>query len=592
MAAGSIARLSPVNPPATLTQLLVHRRLLTHELAQMSEELSRRQGGHVIDTILKHHLVSDEEEFARVLAEVNDWPLLAPEALAQEPVVHEAIEALGVERASRTPFVLTGTPAEPTLVLANPYRTDILDAVGRRFRGVHVEKAVAPRRAILGCLIKAFPTTPQHLAKAIEDLEREGLEKNAVGRYMAELIGRAVTLGASDIHVEPGELTHIRFRVAGLLQAEPRALPATYHESLANVIEVLAGLRAGGRYAVKEGRLAWQLPSGEAVELRITMTPALVGQDLITPQIVMRLLHRHQSARPLAQLGYPAPQRRLIEALAHQPHGLVLLASQVNTGKTTTLYAILSMLQSPHRKIVTIEDPVETLVGPLVQQHQVNDEAGFTYARAIRAFLRVDPDVMLVGEIRDPETAVQIVQAALQGKLTFSTLHAESAVHAIPRLLSLGVDPIYLASALKGVVAQRLLRTLCRTCRVETEFGALTHEHPLWRHRYQGVFDGSHRVFLPKPGGCEGCGGAGYRGLTVVAEVLVIDPQIQEYIEQRRGVQATLEHARKEGFRTMQETARDLVARGVTDFGEAERVLHTLGDSGWTIPYAREESLR
>ena len=573
------APLDTGRPPVTVTQLLVDRGLLSPDLARMAEELARRQGGHLIDTILKQHMVQ-EDDLARLLAEVNEWELITPGALIESPVLHAPLDQLGRTLAYQTPFVLIGSPAAPTLVLANPYRTDVLDEVGRRLRGVTLRKAVAPRRAILGSLIQAFPTTPQHLARAIEDLERGGLGQNAVGRYMGELIGRAVTLGASDIHVEPGELTTIRFRVAGLLYPEDRTLPAAYHDSLANVIHVLAGLPSGGRYAVKEGRLAWELPSGDPVELRITMTPTLVSHESVKPQVVMRVLHRHQSALPLGQLGYPEDQRRLIEGLAGSPHGLVLFAGQVNTGKTTTLYAILSGLQSPHRKIVTVEDPVECLLGPLVQQHQVNDEAGFTYAAAIRAFLRVDPDAMLVGEIRDPETAIQIVQASLQGRLTFSTLHAESAVHAIPRLLALGVEPLYLASALKGVIAQRLLRTLCPRCRLEGEFSDLHRDHPLWVHRYSGHFQPAEPVCVPAPGGCQGCGGTGYRGLTVVAEVLVIDREIQEDLERRRGTLAVLAHAQRGGFRTMREGALDLVRRGVTDFGEAERVLHPLIDDG------------
>lgn len=582
--------LHAVKPPSALIQLLSEHGLLSLELAQLAEELARRQGTHLIDTILRQHMV-EEDDLARVLADANGWELLTPEALGEARVLVEPLRKLGLSLAHQTPFVLIGPAESPALVLANPYRTDILDEVGRHFRGARLTRAVAPRRAILGQLIQAFPTTPQQLAQAIEELERGGLERNAVGRYMAELIGRAVTLGASDIHVEPGELTTIRYRVAGILHPEARTFPADYHGSLANVVQVLAGLQTGGRYAVREGRLPWQLPSGDPVELRITMTPTLTAHEAVSPQIVMRVLHRHRSAMRLEQLGYPEHQRSLIASLAHSPHGLLLMAGQVNTGKTTTLYAILSMLASPHLKIVTIEDPVETLLGPLVQQHQINDEAGFTYAAAIRAFLRVDPDAMLVGEIRDPETAVQIVQAALQGRLTFSTLHAESAAHAIPRLLSLGVEPIYLASALKGVIAQRLLRTLCPECRLEVEFAELRREHPLWVQRYQSQFDPSQPVWLPRPGGCERCGGTGYRSLVVAAEVLVIDPEIQELIEQRRGIQAILQHARTEGFRSMQESALDLVTRGVTDFGEAERVLHTLVGYGWSFSYQREGTL-
>jgi general secretion pathway protein E/type IV pilus assembly protein PilB len=535
---------------------------------RLAETLARRRGMSLVAALRQLRIVTDEA-LARTLAGLYRWPCLGAETVRPDAVDRGELERLGVDWALRHQVVVLRTPR--AAVVADPTQTAVTDRVAHLIGPIPL-LAVAPRRTLVGCLMQAFPSTPGHLARAVEALEREGLQPGAIAAWMSHVIGRAVVLRASDIHLEPEiELTHVRYRVDGVLRLEEIPLPGTWHPNLINVIQVLAGLKHGGLYTIKEGRLLWDLPGGDTIEIRVVLAPILNGAGDVQMQAVLRLLDRYRSALSLDELGYPPEQQAAIEDLTRASDGLVLFVGPVNSGKSTSLYAILAGLVSPERKVVTIEDPIETLLGPLVQQHQVNHEAGLTYAAATRAFLREDVDVMLVGEIRDRDTAREIVQAAMTGRLAFSTMHAGGAAQAIPRLLTLGVEAPYLASTLRGVVAQRLLRRLCPACREPVPFRDLAARGPALARHYGRVLPPETPLWIAP--GCPACAGTGGFDRVVVAEVLPISAAIAGAIEQQRSIEAIRALAAERGFQPIGAHAMALVRQGIVGLLDADRVL-------------------
>jgi type II secretory ATPase GspE/PulE/Tfp pilus assembly ATPase PilB-like protein len=558
----------PTAPAVELADALCAHAGVPPARLRLAETLARRRGVSLVAALRQLRIVTDEA-LARTLAALYRWPCLGAETVRPEAVDRGELERLGVDWALRHQVVVLRTPR--MAVVADPTQTAVTDRVAQLVGALPL-LAVAPRRILVGCLMQAFPSTPAHLARAVEALEREGLQPGAIAAWVSHVIGRAVVLRASDIHLEPEiELTHVRYRVDGVLRLEEIPLPGTWHPNLINVIQVLAGLKHGGLYAIKEGRLIWDLPGGDTIEIRVVLAPILNGAGDVQMQAVLRLLDRHRSALSLDELGYPPRQQAAIEDLTRSSDGLVLFVGPVNSGKSTSLYAILAGVASPERKVVTIEDPIETLLGPLVQQHQVNHEAGLTYAAATRAFLREDVDVMLVGEIRDRETAREIVQAAMTGRLAFSTMHAGGAVQAIPRLLTLGVEAPYLASTLRGVVAQRLLRRLCPVCREPVLFRDLAARVPSLARHYGGVLPSETPLWAAP--GCPACAGTGGFDRVVVAEILPMSPAIAGAIEQQRSVEAIRALAGERGFQPIGAQAMALVRDGVVGLLDADRVL-------------------
>lgn len=565
----SVSREAPAGA-VRLSDYLRDHAGISAERLRLAETAERQQGISLVEAVRTLRLLPDEV-LAEALAALYGWPCLGADAVRPETLYREGIESLGVDWALRHQVAVLGQPPALTVVVADPTQPALTDRAAR-LNGGPLRLAVASRRTLLGCLLQAFPTTSAHLSRDIDTLERDGLQQGAIPAIMGHLISRAVVLHASDIHIEPGiAATQIRYRVDGFLRLEEIPLPGDWHNNLVNIIQTLAGLKSGGLHEVKEGRLLWTLPGADTLELRVVVAPILTASGETQAQVILRLLPRDQSARPLSQLGYPPEQQAYLEELATLPHGLVLFAGPVNSGKSTTLYALLSGLASPDRKIVTIEDPVEVLLGPLIQQHQVNQEAGLTYAKATRTFLREDIDVMLVGEIRDRDTAWEIIQGAMTGRLGFSTMHAGGALAAISRLFALGIEPPYLGATLRAVIGQRLLRRLCPACRVPTTLEALTADAPALARHYGTCLPPESPLWTAP--GCSACGGSGGGGRTVVAEILRITPELAELISHHAPPSDLQAAAAGRGFCSIGTAAWALIRQGVVGLADAERAL-------------------
>ncbi len=384
----------------------------------------------------------------------------------------------------------------------------------------------------LGRLIQDIPE--------IEDL-LEARDDAPIVRMLNALLSQAVREGASDIHVEPFErYSVVRYRIDGTLRDIVRPRRAL-HAALVSRIKIMASLDIAEKRLPQDGRIMLRL-GGRPVDVRVSTLPTGHGE-----RVVLRLLDKERGRLEPEKLGMAQDTLAVLDRLVKQPHGIVLVTGPTGSGKTTTLYAMLSRLDAATTNITTVEDPIEyDLEG--IGQTQVNPRIDMTFARALRAILRQDPDVIMIGEIRDLETAQIAVQASLTGHLVLATLHTNDAASAVTRLLDMGIEPFLLSSSILGILAQRLLRKLCPECRRQDPGG-----------RWRVV-------------GCPSCGQVGYAGRTGVYELLVIDEPLRAAIHAREGEQKLRELARARGFRTLNEDGARWVETGVTSGEELLRV--------------------
>jgi general secretion pathway protein E len=382
-------------------------------------------------------------------------------------------------------------------------------------------------------------------------------------RLVNQMIARAVERGASDIHIEPGrDAVAVRYRIDGFLQQE-RLIPATLRAALTTRIKIMAKLDIAERRLPHDGRIKTAV-RGVEIDIRVSTLPTVFGES-----IVMRILDRTRVELDFTKLGLDEATQAGLHRLMSLPNGIVLVTGPTGSGKTTTLYTALKHLNRPELKLFTVEDPIEYQLSG-INQIQVQPQIGLDFPAALRSILRQDPDVIMIGEIRDLETARIAIQAALTGHLVFSTLHTNSAVSAITRLIDIGLERYLLVSTVSGVMAQRLVRKLCRVCSRPHSEGNRMHgklkmalpegvEIDLSRNR--------ERV------GCEVCGGTGYSGRTTISELLVIDDRIREAIGRRSQDQRAIEQlARAAGFRTLYEDGLVKVGAGETTLEEVLRV--------------------
>ncbi|MEZ6146769.1 MAG: GspE/PulE family protein [Planctomycetaceae bacterium] len=390
----------------------------------------------------------------------------------------------------------------------------------------------------------------------------EEAQAASVIRLVNELLIEALEQRASDVHVEPGEhgLT-IRNRIDGMLRPQP-VPPEINHFASAIVtrLKIMSRLNIAEKRLPQDGRIKLRV-SGRDVDVRVSIIPMIHGEG-----IVLRLLDKGRMVFNLASVGMPLEVAEPFQELISLPHGIVLVTGPTGSGKTTTLYSALNEIKSPETKIVTVEDPVEYHMDG-ISQIQVHTKIGLTFAAGLRSILRHDPDVVLIGEIRDGETATSAIQASLTGHLVFSTLHTNDAPSAFTRLIDMGVEPYLVASTVEGVLAQRLIRELCPKCREEYQPDRDKLPPDLGR-------DSVDRLW--RPVGCRVCRDVGYTNRTGVFELLLNDPQVRKLCVNRASAGDIRDHALKQGMLTLRQSAWEKAKIGITSLDEVVRI--TRGD--------------
>ncbi|MBL8877849.1 MAG: Flp pilus assembly complex ATPase component TadA, partial [Phycisphaerales bacterium] len=400
-------------------------------------------------------------------------------------------------------------------------------------------------------------------SEAAEDQPFEEIGRMIEGSPIVNLVNIAILTavrdGASDIHVEPTKSsTEIRYRIDGRLRPL-MSPPAGMHAAIVSRIKVIGRMDIAERRLPQEGRVH-VVAEGREIDLRVSSMPTLLGE-----KIVIRILDKANLNLALDKLGFAVTQAETLRRIFSRPHGIALVTGPTGSGKTTTLYSVLDLISSPERNCITIEDPVEYQLNG-VNQIQVNDVVGMTFGRALRSVLRQDPDVIMVGEIRDAETARVAIQAALTGHLVLSTLHTNDAPGAFVRLADMGIEPYLMASAFNGVIAQRLARTVCEACRTSY----YPPESALIDAGWQGQRD---RVFM-KGEGCKQCHDSGYRGRIGVYEVLEVTDNVRRLLHLGVNEKELKQAARLSGWRPLREEGLRIVEEGRSTLEEVLRVTH------------------
>lgn len=420
--------------------------------------------------------------------------------------------------------------------------------------------------------VESYQAQPQQGANAGPEIIREAPVANIVN----QLLEYAVKTKSSDVHIEPqDDRTRVRYRIDGILN-EKIILPKGVHEALISRIKILSGLKIDEKRLPQDGRFTFSF-GNDSVDLRISTVPTIFGE-----KVVMRLLPKSTAAPTLVELGLRGSSLKNLETQLLRPHGIILVCGPTGSGKTTTLYSVLTRVSTTKVNVVTVEDPVEYQISG-VNQVQVNPTIGLTFASALRSFLRQDPNVIMVGEIRDTETAELAIQAALTGHQVFSTIHTNSAAGAAPRMLDMGMEPFLLSSALNAVLGQRVVRKICQYCKIAISVpsevagsikAVLGNLMPIKQHGAQTNdlgFDPNSFVTY-KGQGCGKCGNTGYKGRIGIFEVFTISPALSKLILEHTPSQKLEEIAVSEGMITMKQDGYLKVLEGVTTLEEVLRV--------------------
>ncbi|HXG13170.1 MAG TPA: type II secretion system ATPase GspE [Gemmataceae bacterium] len=517
-----------------------------------------------------------EEDVLAALAEEFGMELVDLTKVTVDPDTLKAMPLKLVHRRTLMPLARENG----TLIVAtgDPYDVYSLDEL-QTLTGLTVQPVLASPREIARLIKTHFGVGGETVTQLIEEREKEevelleGLEADdselakmaqeaSVVRLVNEILIEAANERASDIHIEPEEGSlRIRYRIDGLLQTQK--LPPEinrFQAAIISRIKIMARLNIAEKRLPQDGRIKMRV-QGREVDVRVSIIPMTHGEG-----VVLRLLDKTRMVFNLANVGMLPDHYKLFKQLIDLPHGIILVTGPTGSGKSTTLYSALNEIKDETLKIITVEDPVE-YQQPGISQIQVHTKIGLTFAAALRSILRHDPDVILIGEMRDLETAESGIQASLTGHLVFSTLHTNDAPSAFTRLIDMGVEPFLVSSTVNGVMAQRLVRTICPECKVEYE----PHEIPT---DFPRPDKGPLRLW--KGAGCRACRQTGFRGRTGIFELMVTSDSIRELVVQRANAAAIRNQALKEGMITLRQDGWRKVLMGITTIDEVART--TAGD--------------
>ena len=569
------AKLKKDSPDGRLAAFLTEQRLITEEQLDKATEILGTSGGHLSEVLVKKGLVA-EDDVAFALSQAFDIPLISSQSEYLIPNEDQGLEKLIPKQFAMRNVILPLSREGNTFtcVMFNPLDVMLIDEL-KKITGCKIIPVVATKSDILRSIEGFYDTTGtskkyrQH-PHAINRLDLrspeaqeestgiEGVVARAKAAPVVKLVDlmlwQAIDKRASDIHIEPFEdRVSLRYRIDGKLY-EMSPPPRHLHLPIVSRIKILSNLDISEKRLPQDGTFMVKLED-RTIDLRISVIPTIYGE-----KVVMRILDRTGVILELSQMGFEEDDLAELRKAIFSPYGLVFLTGPTGSGKSTTLYAILQEIKSSEKNIITVEDPVEyRLAG--INQVQVKPEIGLTFASALRSFLRQDPDIMLVGEVRDLETAEICVRSALTGHLVLSTLHTNDAPAAVTRLIDIGVEPFLLAPTLLVVVGQRLVRKLCPEC----------------KEAYKPTLKdlGSVRLnadIIYRPKGCPACNNTGYRGRTLIAEIMSTSEDIKSLITQDVSYQKMRELARKLGMRTLYESAMRKVEKGITSLEEVMSV--------------------
>lgn len=561
-----------------LSNLVSAGKLNQAEAAIVSTEAL--ESGMSVENILKRkHLVTDTD-IAKAKATLLGIPFITLGARAIAPDVVMYLPEPVIRRYTLIPFQFDPTINELSVAMVDPLDFQVIEFLEKK-SGKKIRSYMAMKEDIMGATENAYThNIGADVSAALKETETpqiktyeagklgEVIREAPIAQIVSATLEQAMRLRASDVHIEPQDGdTRVRYRVDGILE-ERLVLPQRLHDAVVSRIKILANMKIDEKRVPQDGRFNFKMGESE-VDLRVSTLPTVHGE-----KIVMRLLKKSGGIPTLADLGLRGLAYKNLETSITKPHGVILVTGPTGSGKTTTLYSVLAKLNNSKVNIMTLEDPVEYQING-VNQVQINPQAGLTFATGLRSFLRQDPNIILVGEIRDRETTELAIQAALTGHLVFSTLHTNNAAGAIPRLLDLGAEPFLVTSALNAIVGQRIARKICSQCKeqytpeeliaadIRSILGPLMGDKPVVLYRGIGKVNGQQ---------CTACNGTGYLGRIGIFEVFPISDVIGKLILKRVPMNDIEDEAVKEGMITMKQDGYMKALEAVTSIEEVLRV--------------------
>ena len=557
-----------------LARMLVQEKLLTEAEAEAIQAQAGTENVPFITKLVQSHKLT-ALKIAETAANAFGFPLLDLNAVNIDYLPQKAID-LKLVQSSRVMALQTRGNAM-FVALSDPTNLHALDTV--QFQAGMTLSPVIVEDDKLGKwidkIVEAGDTSMKSLNvdeeidldiqseddEGATDIQTTEIDDAPVVKYLQKMLLDAINAGASDLHFEPYEKFYrIRFRIDGILREIARP-PLAIKDKLASRIKVISGLDIAEKRIPQDGRMKLVLSKTRAIDFRVSTLPTLQGE-----KIVMRILDPSSATLGIEALGYEPEQKEALLAAVQRPYGMVLVTGPTGSGKTVSLYTCLNILNEPGINISTAEDPAEINL-PGVNQVNVNDKAGLTFAAALKSFLRQDPDVIMVGEIRDLETADIAIKAAQTGHMVLSTLHTNDAPGTLTRLMNMGVAPFNIASSVILITAQRLARRLCKSCKHPVD---IPKEALLRAGFTEEDLDGSWTPYGPKEGGCEACSGRGYKGRVGIYQVMPISDEMSRIIMKNGTSHDIADQARREGVKDLRQSGLLKVKQGLTSLEEVE----------------------
>ena len=551
-----------------LGDVLINGGVITQE--QLEKALGLQKGtGRKLGEVLVDEGITTEEAIARALSSQLGIDMIETQNVRISEEILKLIPVNVLKKNKVLPFEYAKDNANVLRVaMADPMDMNAMDDISI-IANLQVEPVVATSRSIMLALdkyygqgdvnsaLEAYTKEKEAEIEEQEDLYSEDINSSPIVLLVKEMIDQAVRQRASDIHIEPMERqVRIRYRIDGSLYEKatysPKLLPA-----ISARIKIIGGMDISEKRKPQDGRIT-QVVDRQEFDIRVSVLPTVYGE-----KIVMRLTSKNALTKEKSQLGLKPVELKQFDHILQNPHGILLVTGPTGSGKSTTLYTALSELNQEDVNIITVEDPVEANIDGINQVH-VNPKADLTFASALRSILRQDPDIIMIGEIRDTETAAIAVQASITGHLVVSTLHTNSAAGTVTRLEDMGIEPYLIADSVIGIIAQRLVRRLCPNCKKAKQADA--DEKELLN------VPANEEVTIYEPCGCEKCDRTGFKGRIGVYEILEMSPKLKTIISKQGGAEEIKEQALKEGMRTLRMSATEYVLDGTTSVNEMMKV--------------------
>ncbi|MCH7585676.1 MAG: Flp pilus assembly complex ATPase component TadA [Acidobacteria bacterium] len=545
--------------------ILVREGLVTDEDLQAARGI-QAETGEALTRVLVDERMIDETKLVRVLADHMGIEYVSLADVTVDPSAALLIPETLARRYSVIPYAFEDDAL--LIAMADPSNVLVIDDI-RAITGLRVVARISTRTDILDAVrqMGAFDDTVSDLAGLMSDDEEPedlsnieaAVEEAPIVKLVNTLVTRAVSERASDIHIEPGEHDlRIRFRIDGVLH-EVMSSPRSVSGAVVSRLKIMAELDIAERRVPQDGRVSLRV-SGRQIDLRVATLPSIYGE-----KVVIRILDKDDAVLELADLGFlPDSLGRFAKSYT-KPYGTILVTGPTGSGKTTTLYSTLNILNKPDVNIITVEDPVEYRLAGITQV-QVNRKAGLLFHTVLKSILRSDPDIILIGEVRDGETAAIAIEAALTGHLVLTTLHTNDAASSVGRLIDMGVEPYLVSSSIDSILAQRLARRICDRCKVSKEVsGDLV--------RQMGFDPDEGPLTIYDAVGCKVCSDTGYRGRLCITEILLMSEEIQHLAVERRPSDEIKKVAVEQGMKTLRRDGMDKVRLGLTTLEEVMRVV-------------------